>query len=176
MSAPANYRRGGREGRPARKDDWRTPPELYNRLCAEFHFALDAACESHNQLAPTGIRADLGEDALLQDWRSAGGPVWCNPPYSRIRPWLEQAIRCASVHPVVLLVPADTSTRWWLECVAHTASEVRFLVGRVKFLLPDGSRHDTKRCGGGLTTPSAIVVYRPAGGPPRYSYVPAVTR
>lgn len=47
-----NYRAGGTEGRPTRKDDWRTPPELYERIDREFHFTLDAACETHNQLAP----------------------------------------------------------------------------------------------------------------------------
>jgi len=177
VSAPANYRSGGREGRPARKDDWRTPPELYARLDAEFHFVLDAACESHNQLSPAGIRADQGEDGLLVSWAAIGSPVWCNPPYSNGRPWLEQALRARNTgSTVVLLITADTSTRWWLECVAHEASEVRFLTGRVKFLLPDGTRHDTKRCGGGLTTPSAVVVYRPSGGPPVYSYIPAVIR
>lgn len=168
-----SYRAGGREGRPARKDDWRTPPDLYARLDAEFHFELDAACENHNQLAPNGYSVDRGEDGLLLPWHVFGGAAWCNPPYSRIRPWLEQGLRAGRTVPVAMLIPADTSTRWWFECVAHDASEVRFLVGRVKFRHPDGSLHSTKRSGGGLTTPSAIVVYRPAGGPPRYSYMEA---
>lgn len=168
-----SYKQGGREGRPERKDDWRTPPDFYARLDREFGFYLDAACETHNQLAPRGICADRGEDALLTPWQAGGGPVWCNPPYSRIRPWLEQALRAACTVPVVMLIPADTSTRWWLECVAHAAAEVRFLVGRVRFRHPDGSLHTTKKQGGGLTTPSAIVVYRPSGGPPRYSYMEA---
>lgn len=166
-----SYRAGGREGRPARKDDWRTPPELYARLDAEFHFALDAACETHNQLAPNGLRADEGSDGLMLPWDNFGGAVWCNPPYSNVRPWLERAICAGATVPVVMLITADTSTKWWLECVAHEASEVRFCVGRVRFLTPEGLRHDTARSGGGLTTPSAIVVYRPSGGPPRYSYM-----
>lgn len=159
-----------REGRPSRKDDWRTPPDLYARLNAEFHFALDAACETVNQLSPAGLQVDRGEDSLLLPWHLSGGAVWCNPPYSRIRPWLEQAFRAGRFVPVVMLIPADTSTRWWFECVARDASEVRFLVGRVKFLHPDGSLHSTKRSSGGLT-PSAVVIYRPSGGPPRYSYM-----
>lgn len=173
MSASPNYRSGGREGRPAPKDDWRTPPDLYARLDSEFRFALDAACEAHNQLAPNGLRADEGMDGLLLPWHTYGGAVWCNPPYSNVRPWLERALVASRLVPVVLAITADTSTRWWLECVAHEASEIRFLTGRVKFLLPDGARHETKCGGGGLTTPSAIVVYRPSGGPPRYSYIPA---
>lgn len=168
-----SYRAGSREGRPDRKDDWRTPPELYAALDQEFRFCVDVACESHNRLAHAGIHADEGGDALLLPWDIYGGAVWCNPPYSRIRPWLEQALRASRLVPVVMLIPADTSTRWWLECVACDAHEVRFLVGRVRFLHPDGTGHKTARSGGGLMMPSAIVVYHPAGGPPQYSYMPA---
>lgn len=165
-----SYRQGKREGRPARKDDWRTPADLYARLDREFRFAVDVACESHNQLAPAGIRADEGGDALLLPWDTFGGAVWCNPPYGRIRPWLDQALRASRIVPVVMLVPADTSTRWWLECVAYDAHQVRFLVGRVRFRHPDGSVHSRDRSASGLT-PSAIVVFHPAGGPPQYSYM-----
>lgn len=152
-------------------DVWRTPPPLWFPLNEEFHFALDAACETHNQLAPHGLCADRGDDALLMPWHVYGGAVWCNPPYSRIRPWLEQGIRAGRIVPVVMLIPADTSTRWWFECVAHLASEVRFLVGRVRFRAADGAPHQRKGGGGsGLSTPSVLVIYRPSGGPPRYSY------
>lgn len=149
-------------------DLWRTPPSLYQRLDAEFGFRLDAACDTGSILAPEGLCADLGRSGLLEPWDIYGGAVWCNPPYSRIRPWMEQALRAGRNVPVVLLVPADTSTRWWYECVARDAAEVRFLVGRVRFVSADGSkaRHT-------LSTPSAIVVYRPSGGPPRYSYMEA---
>jgi len=153
-------------------DVWRTPPTLWGPLNNEFHFVLDAACESHNQLAPHGLCADRGDDALLMPWHTYGGAVWCNPPYSRIRPWMEQGIRAGRVVPVVMLIPADTSTRWWFECVAHLAAEVRFLVGRVRFRGVDGEPYQRRTGGGsGLSTPSALVIYRPSGGPPRYSYV-----
>jgi len=165
------YRAGGKEGRPKPKDDWRTPPDLYAELDREFHFALDAACETGNQLAPAGFCADKGADGLLMPWDCAGGAVWCNPPYSKIRPWLEQALRAGRTVPVVMLIPADTSTRWWLECVAYDAHEVRFFIGRVRFRHVDGSMRMTKRSSGGMTTPSAIVIFHPAGGPPKYSYM-----
>lgn len=180
MRAPAaNYRAGGREGRPAGKDRWRTPPDLYARLDAEFGFALDAACDSDNRLAPRGYEHDRGWDALRMSWwttTQGAGAVWVNPPYSNLRPWLEKGRQEGGLGPaVVMLVPADTSTRWWLDLVASDATEVRFLTGRPKFHLPEGGEHKTKRSGGGLTTPSALVIYTPAGGPPTYSYTPAVT-
>ena len=165
-----NYRAGGTEGRPKGRDEWRTPPELYAALNQEFRFALDAACTSQNCLAPLGLYRDYGKDAFEDPW--SGGPVWCNPPYSGqggVRPWIERATECETV--AVLLLSADTSTRWWHEVVAQRASEVRFVVGRLRFLMPNGDQHYTKRKGGGLTTPSAIVVFRPEGGPPSYSYI-----
>lgn len=72
-----------------------------------------------------------------------------------------------------MLVPADTSTRWWAESVAYVASEVRFILGRVWFWKSDGSGPNVNGAGGGgMTIPSALVIYSPAGGPPRHSYVP----
>lgn len=152
--------------KPKATDLWRTPPSLYERLDAEFQFRLDAACESGNQMSPKGLCVDLGRSGLMEPWDAYGGAVWCNPPYSRIRPWLEQALRAGRNVPVVMLVPADTSTRWWYECVARDAAEVRFLMGRIRFVCADGSkpRHT-------LSTASAVVIYRPSGGPPRYSYM-----
>lgn len=111
-------------------------------------------------------------DALAAPWPTAG-PIWLNPPYSNVKPWLSRA-REAGLHvPVVCLLPADTSTRWWWDFVACSAYEVRFLRGRLRFLRPDGSSAATKTSRGETAQGSAIVVYSPGGGPPRYSYIPA---
>lgn len=174
MTPPGTWRSGGTEGRPAPKDDWRTPPELYARLDREFGFRWDAACTVHNCLAPRG--SYLGPwwgDALSSPWPT-DGPIWLNPPYSNVKPWLSRA-REAGLHvPVVCLLPADTSTRWWWDFVACSAYEVRFLRGRVRIHVADGAGiHKTKGGGGSTIGPSAIVVYSPGGGPPRYSYIPA---
>jgi phage N-6-adenine-methyltransferase len=172
-----NFRAGGVEGRPRPSDSWRTPPDLYARLDEEFRFVVDVACERDNCLAPFGLFHDEGIDALTWQWSITGGAVWCNPPYSRIRPWLEHASEEGRRCVVVVLAPVDTSTRWWLECVAKEAAEVRFLTGRVKFHLANGcGEHKTGRGGGGLVTGSALVIYSPTGGPPRYSYMPARAR
>jgi hypothetical protein len=81
------------------------------------------------------------------------GPIWMNPPYSNLKPWLSRAREAGLRIPVVCLIPADTSTR-------------------VRFHTPDGAGiHKTKGGGGSTIGPSAIVVYSPAGGPPRYTYI-----
>lgn len=165
-----NYRAGGTEGRPKGRDEWRTPPDLYQELDREFRFALDVACTTSNCLSPLGIYRDLGQNAFEQTW--GPGWNWMNPPYSGqggVRPWLERA---AEMRSTVCLVSADTSTRWWLEVVQQLASEVRFVVGRLRFLPPDSDTHHyTKRKGGGLTTPSAIVVFGSRVGRPGHHYI-----
>ncbi len=164
-----NYRAGAKDGRPSPRDEWRTPIELFRALDREFHFALDAACTSENQLAPNGLCLNQKADAMLYPWTP--GPVWVNPPYSNITPWLERAKLFGAKATVVMLIPADPSTAWWRNHVIRDASEVRFILGRIRFRKPDGTDHRTKRGGGGNTVPSAIVVYRPTGGPPMHTYV-----
>lgn len=172
MAAPvdANFRSGGVEGRPMAKDAWRTPPCVFDPLNAEFDFHFDAACNLANILCPTGACVE-NVNSLELDWKeyAKGGAVWLNPPYSNVRPWLEKAFNSGCT--VVCLVPADPSVRWWNDCVAGKAAEVRFVKHRIKFLSPAGEVHETKRKGGGMTTPSAIVIYRPRfGGTTSYSY------
>lgn len=166
-----SFRRGGREGRPRPTDSWRTPPWFFAVLDREFGFQLDAACERANCLAPAGLYRDEGRDGLLEPWEP--GPVWCNPPYSQTARWISKGALEGTRQIVVMPVPADTSTRWWADSVARFASEIRFVVGRLRFLRPDGTENVTARSGGGQTTPSAVVVYRPGHlGPPAYSYIP----
>ena len=170
MSAP-DYRAGGAEGRPTPKDKWRTPPEFFQAMDTRFRFDLDAACDSDNQLAPRGLCRDLGHDALIEPWDARA--VWCNPPYSRVEPWVAKAATEVRLRGciAVLLIPADPSTGWWSRWVAARATRVEFVSQRIRFLDPSGDDWRTKRGGGGQTTPSAVVIYTPAGGPPSYGYV-----
>lgn len=169
----ASWRAGGDEGRPAPKDDWRTPPEFYARLDREFDFAWDAACTVDNCLAQRGsYLPPWNGDGLSAPWPRRGA-IWNHPPYSNVKPWLVRAREAGRWVPVVCLLPADTSTRWWWDFVACSASEVRFLRGRMRFHVADGAGmiHKTQGGGGSTVGPSAVVVYSPAGGPPRYTYM-----
>lgn len=71
------------------RDEWRTPPEIFTTLDSEFGFEWDSACTSENILAPDGSMVDRGRDGTADKWLNC---TWCNPPYSRIEPWL-QALR-----------------------------------------------------------------------------------
>lgn len=62
----------------------------------EFAFDLD----------PCPLKADF--DGLQLDWN--GRRVFCNPPYSEIRPWVEKAV--ASRALTVFVVPARHDSKW----------------------------------------------------------------
>jgi phage N-6-adenine-methyltransferase len=99
----------------SKKDDWETPPELFNALDAEFDFDLDVAANSVNAKCANYWTAE--NDALSRDWMwPLEYPIvcWCNPPYSRgqqpkfIAKAAEEARKGATV---VMLLPARTDTK-----------------------------------------------------------------
>ena len=144
-------------------DEWTTPRDLYDALDAEFGFTLDAAATPENTCSPTCLTR--AENALLSRWglvpsHRAGPPVvWLNPPYSKVRLFIqkgqEEAVRGCTV---VCLVPSRTDTRWFHDYVWDIATnsprphvEVRFLRGRLKFGDSTGS----------APFPSMLVIFRP---------------
>lgn len=133
--------------KPAADTDERfTPRALFDPLNQEFRFDLDvcasmesAKCVEYYTKATNGLK---------QTWRNSR--VWCNPPFSDIRPWVEKAW-CSDADLVVMLVPAWTDRKWWQELIepyrderatgchlpgcTMRALETRF-IRRVKFGFP----------------------------------------
>jgi phage N-6-adenine-methyltransferase len=106
-----------------RKQDWRTPTALFDRLDAIYRFDLDGAADDENALKPDYSTADRPAP-----W--TGRRVFCNPPWSSIPPFIELA---ATAEIAVLLVPARTNAKWFhraLELGARPA----FFVGKPKFV------------------------------------------
>ncbi len=127
--------------------DWRTPPEVFGPLHAEFDFTLDPCCTA--ETAKCAKFYTEAENGLAQDW--SGERVFMNPPYGReIAPWTRKARESNAL--VVGLLPASTDLRWWHEDIVGRA-EVRYLRGRVRFLT-DGPY----RASGFF--PSVIVIWR----------------
>ena len=94
---------------------WRTPPEVYAALDAEFNFNLDPC--------PNGAT-----DGLTRSW--VGKRVYCNPPYGRgVSAWLAKA---NEADIAVYLLPSRTGNRWFHDYAMH-ATEIRFLRGRLTF-------------------------------------------
>jgi hypothetical protein len=68
----------------SRRQNWCTPSALFDGLHARYAFTLDGASEPGNGLLP---RASTAEAPLA--W--SGERVFCNPPWSNIRPFVENA-------------------------------------------------------------------------------------
>lgn len=131
-------------------DEWSTPPEFFKVLDAEFNFTLDPCATEENHKCPEYFTAS--EDGLSQSW--AGHRVFVNPPYSRIRQWVEKAYTEGQKKGtlVVLLIPARTDTRYFHDFIYHRA-EVRFIKGRLKF----GNQKNS------APFPSMLVIFRAPG-------------
>ncbi|HDC4380521.1 TPA: phage N-6-adenine-methyltransferase [Enterobacter cloacae] len=145
---------------PEHRDSWRTPPEIFAALNAEFIFQLDTAATEQNRLCRAFISEE--ENALTTSWAEAmgysEGYAWLNPPYSNITPFVLKAadqnrFGCIGC---VMLVPADTSVGWFKEAM-QTASEVRFITaGRLAFINPV-----TGKPVSGNSKGSILIIWRP---------------
>lgn len=106
------------------KDDWATPPDLYNKLDSEFNFTFDPCPYQHNTEKWDGLEID---------WRARN---FINPPYSRK---LKDAFVKKSITEskkgklCVMLLPVSTSTRLFHDYILPNKSEIRFVDGRIKF-------------------------------------------
>ena len=71
---------------------WSTPKDLYLQLNEEFNFQLDPACDSSNQICPSGYAWDKGFDGLKEHWACYRN-VFLNPPYNReLKDWIKKAL------------------------------------------------------------------------------------
>ena len=131
-----------------KSDIWRTPPDLYARLNEEFGpFNLDVAASDDNALCERYFTEE--QDALIQDW--GAGVCFCNPPYSKLYPFVakayEESLKGATV---VMLIPSRTDTRAFHQFIFGKA-EIRFLKGRLRF---SNAPHPAP-------FPSCVVIMRP---------------
>lgn len=120
-------------------DDRALPAVDFAPLQARFGFTLDAAAAAHNHKLPRFYSEE--DNGLEASW--AGERVYCNPPYSDIRPWLEKAWAETGAPLIVMLLPANrTEQGWWQDLVedrrdrADSPLRVEFCRGRWRFLKP----------------------------------------
>ena len=147
------------------KDEWETPPEIFEPLDAEFDFDLDPCADARNRKCQIylskeadGLKCNWVEDCLptrTSGWNSA----FVNPPYSQLKQWIAKcALESSKGMTCVMLIPSRTDTLAWHTYIYDSklwrfrpGVEVRFLPGRVKFV---GGKH----C---APFPSCIVIFRP---------------
>ena len=129
-----------KRGAHTKVDDRATHPEDFAVWQQRFSFTLDVAAAHHNtKCAQYFIEAD---DGLSQSW--VGERVWCNPPYSDIRSWVEKAWsewRTNAVPLIVMLLPNNRAEQgWWQDLVEpyrdrpSCGLRVEFLRGRLRFI------------------------------------------
>lgn len=137
------------------KDCWQTPVWLFDALTLEFDFWLDAAANEQNALCAYFLT--LEQDALKNDWVSYGA-IWCNPPYSNLKPWIEKAAeQCVKQNKaIVMLLPADQSTSWY-SLALKSVDEVRIITdGRINFINPKTGKEKK-----GNSKGSMFLIWRP---------------
>ena len=132
------------------KDDWETPDWLFEKLDADWGFALDVCANSKN--AKCRRYYNKKANGLVQPWDAVW---WCNPPYGReVKHWVREGA-FAEV-PGVMLLPARTDTRWFHDYIwdvekgqPRKNTKVWFLKGRLKF---KGAKHSAP-------FPSMVVIF-----------------
>lgn len=116
MSSARNHPQQVKKRGPDDATDNRgTPWEWFNELHARFLFTIDVAASEENAKLPRYYT--LQTNGLLQSWE--GERVWCNMPYSGVRPWVEKAwYERERADLIVLLCPANrTEQPWWQDLV-----------------------------------------------------------
>ena len=97
---------------------------------------------SFNGGEPQRPRA-IGCDLLTLDdrdsYRMGQGPIWCNPPYGRVQPWLAKAVTHFRQYRSTWLVltHAGIGSDWFHAMLGHCAA-VWILKPRINFVPPPG--------------------------------------
>ena len=141
-TASKNHQRYGREADDS-VDDRKTCPGLWLEVHSRWGFTIDAAASPANAMLPRfWTRKD---NALKQRW--VGERVWCNPPYSRLDPWVAKAWEehAAGCELIVMLIPNNRADQpFWQEQIERrrdrsgSGLRVEFVPGRPRFTLPNG--------------------------------------
>jgi len=135
----------GQRGALDAVDDRGTDQVFFDSLSERFgDFTLDAAASPHNAKCDTYYTRE--QDGLARRWT---GRVWCNPPYSDIRSWVQKAWdewrlgggRTSEL--IVMLLPANRCEQgWWQDLIEphrdrdESPLSVEFLRGRMRFDRP----------------------------------------
>ncbi len=127
------------------KDCYRTPKYVFNWLNSRFKFDIDGCATEENNLSYHYI----GKDGIVEDFLTfdpldliaelefSNFTIFVNPPYSNPLPFVKRVAELKKWgFLVVMLLPADKSTKWY-QVIQESATEVIDIVGgRISFLHP----------------------------------------
>lgn len=148
------------------RDLWQTPRFVFDYYDNRFGFNLDMAASEKNHLCRYYLTEN--DNALLYEsmdrivdtmgYHSGLHPVvWCNPPYSNLKPWIKTMIEYSESFSIkiVTLVPADTSVQWF-KLAFENCTECHFISGRLAFI-----NADTQKPVSGNNKGSVVFVFDP---------------
>jgi len=120
------------------RDDWATPRHVARAFVEEYHLGLDVCATAGNAVTEAFFSPE--EDGLKRSWSYK--KVWCNPPYSEKKQWIEKALHEVGERGctrAVLLLPASPASRWFSSILlSGLCRAVVFIVPRVLFVDPTG--------------------------------------
>lgn len=118
------------------KDDWQTPARVLAPIQATDPIDMDPCAGEETEIGDINISPP--QDGLSYDWE---GTVFCNPPYSDKKAWLDKAAQeyqRNTADRVYVLIPDSTDViSWWHEIIAENCRWTVFFNGRVKYIDPD---------------------------------------
>lgn len=120
---------------PHTTDTWLTPPDLLEALGP---FDMDPCCPPFMPWRTARRMIHRPHDGLALPWR---GRVWCNPPYSKMMPWVDKMRDHGNG---ILLAPAKSTDSRWGQTILSTADAVLFFKGRLLFHFVNGERSSGK--------------------------------
>ncbi|TGZ98542.1 phage N-6-adenine-methyltransferase [Rodentibacter pneumotropicus] len=117
------------------KDHYRTARYVFNWLNLRFRFNVDGCANSCNALCSYFVTEAM--NFLDFNCYTVNSRIFVNPPYSDPMPFVKRAAELmAQGHLVVMLLPADKSTKWY-KVIQENATEVIDIIGgRINFLHP----------------------------------------
>jgi DNA (cytosine-5)-methyltransferase 1 len=134
-----------------KSDNYGTPEDLYLSLNTRFRFQLDPCAWPSNRLKTPTFHTEA-DNGLSKPWLP--GPVFVNPPYSNVTPWLAKADLESLVGVLsIVLVRHDPSTKWWNNWVEGKALVIP-IPYRLKFV-----DYDTGKPSGTYNFPNCLLVY-----------------
>lgn len=117
------------------KDSLQTPPYIFNWLNAHYDFDVDLAASDKHHFVDSYF--SIENSAFDKDWHLYGNTGFCNPPYSKIDPWVYKAIDEAKAgFTTVMLIP-DSNGEERFGPIFENATGIIHLIGRVSFIRPD---------------------------------------
>lgn len=158
---PDDYR-GDPDNWSSAQDEWQTPPEVWTPIFDQWKPTFDLAASAENALCKNYFTRAENAFAAWQGLRE-GHTIWCNPPYSQSAGPLARWVGLGFVlgmrrkATTLMLLPADTSTRWFHAIFKNPMVDVEFFTRRIRHVHPR-----TGKRGGSPKFGSLLAIFHPA--------------